>query len=88
MNNFEILKEYEEHKEPIPSYEEWKKLKSHDEIATIKLGEKCIENDKLKELLEKCSPYVVRSATSRMIKNSVGHKKDMNLLTKIDEALK
>ena len=41
----------------------------------------------LKELLKKCSPYVARSATSRMIKNSVGHKKDMNLLTKIDNAI-
>ena len=46
------------------------------------------QNDKLKELLEECSPYIGHSAASRTIKNSAGHKKDMKLLTKIDEALR
>lgn len=64
----------------VPSYEEWKaayecQLMESELVLT------------LKELLKECSPYVVRSATSRMIKNSVGHKKDMNLLTKIDNAI-
>lgn len=40
--------------ERVPSYEKWKSLKLHDEKATIKLGEKIIENDKLKELLIEC----------------------------------
>lgn len=46
------------------------------------------QNKQLKDLLEECSYYVGHSAASRMIKNSAGHKKDMKLLTKIDEALK
>lgn len=46
------------------------------------------ENQKLKELLKECRPYVIRSATSRMIENSIGHKKDMKLFIKIDEVLK
>lgn len=74
MTNYDILKEYEAHQTPVPSYEEWKA--------------KLEENAQLKELLEECSPYIGHSAASRMIKNSVGHKKDMKLLTKIDEALR
>ena len=27
MTNYDILKEYEAHKEPLPSYEEWHKVK-------------------------------------------------------------
>lgn len=46
------------------------------------------KNKKLKELLKECRPYISRSATSRMIKNSAGYKKDMKLLTKIDEVKK
>lgn len=45
------------------------------------------ENEKLKELLKECCPYISHSAVSRMIKNSAGHKKDMKLLTKIDKTL-
>lgn len=42
---------------PILSFEQWQELKSHDEKATIKLGEKIIENDKLKELLKEWIHY-------------------------------
>lgn len=42
---------------PVLSFEECKDLKSHDEKATIKLGEKIIENDKLKELLKEWIHY-------------------------------
>lgn len=42
---------------PVPSYEEYKDLKLHDEKATIKLGEKIIENDKLKSLLKEWIHY-------------------------------
>lgn len=71
---------------PVPSYEEWQQMKAFcEEFNALDVAQ---ENKRLKELLKECSPYVARSATSRMIKNSVGHKKDMNLLTKIDEVLK
>lgn len=43
---------------PVPSFEECKDLKLHDEKATIKLGEKIIENDKLKRLLEECKNLI------------------------------
>ena len=42
---------------PVLSFEECKDLKLHDEKATIKLGEKIIENDKLKELLKEWIHY-------------------------------
>lgn len=78
MTNYEILKEYEEHKEPIPSYEEWKKLKSHDEIATINLGEKCIENDKLKKFLKVIRGYLV---------NGCDVEDEIRICEEIDEVL-
>ena len=42
---------------PVFSFEEWQELKLHDEKATIKLGEKIIENDKLKSLLKEWIHY-------------------------------
>lgn len=75
----------------VPSYDEWFKIKNLASLSEC-LQEKNIEclhrENKLKELLKECSPYIGHSAASRMIKNSVGHKKDMKLLTKIDEALR
>ena len=138
MDNDEKIKEYEAHKTPVPSYEEWQKLKefadysihNRDELTrqinfwmqeNTKLKEQInhllktqarqfVDNQKLqvkaekakdvvnidtarqikqlKELLKECRTYISRSATSRMIKNSAGYKKDMKLLTKIEEALK
>lgn len=73
---------------PVPSYEKWRALNENmDSVMQTNqaMGKKLLQ---LKELLKECSPYVSRSATSRMIKNSVGFKKDMKLLTKIDEVLK
>jgi hypothetical protein len=32
--NYDTLKEYEENKEPLPSYREWKKLQEDREILT------------------------------------------------------
>ena len=54
MTNYEILKEYEVHNTPVPSYEEWHEacdweLYAYNEIKGIKA-----ENQKLKELLKKC----------------------------------
>ena len=69
---------------PVPSYDEWQASYNcmlENEVLRLK-------NAQLKELLEECSPYIGHSATSRTIKNSAGHKKDMKLLTKIDEALR
>ena len=71
---------------PVSSYEEWQQLKSHDEKATIKLGEVCIENLKLKELLKLCKENIENYRNGkkhnftadnivRMIDNAIGEKK-------------
>lgn len=61
MNNYDILKEYEAHQTPVPSYEEWKEYQKLDE------DNKCnsqlairfsIEADILKELLKECFEYI------------------------------
>ena len=44
MTNHDILKEYEAHKIPVPSYEEWQA--------------KDKENKQLKELLKECKRYI------------------------------
>ena len=68
MTNYDILKEYEAHKTPVPSYEELKSLNEDIDITTElwkherrQLNEKIQlicnlveENAKLKELLKEC----------------------------------
>lgn len=72
---------------PVPSFEEYKDLKLHDEKATIKLGEKIIENDKLKSLLKECKQ---RFETYKRVKPCGEYMiYDLEYLTsKIDEVLK
>ena len=65
---------------PVLSFEECKDLKLHDEKATIKLGEKIIENDKLKELLKRCRDFINYEVPDHCI--------DDVLIDKIDEVLK
>ena len=64
--------------------------KLKDKYDALIVGEQFLISEwyKLKELLKECRPYVSRSATGRMIKNSIGHKKDMKLLAQIDKVLK
>lgn len=72
----------------VPDYVEWRNMVNcacEEHEANKHLIE---ENAQLKELLKECSPYIAHSAASRTIKNSAGHKKDMKLLAKIDEALR
>ena len=50
MTNYDILKEYEAHKTPVPSYEEWKASYNcmlENEVLRLK-------NAQLKELLKEC----------------------------------
>ena len=50
MTNHDILKEYEAHKTPVPSYEEWQKVLNIDfNNEALRL-----ENQQLKELLKEC----------------------------------
>lgn len=64
----------------VPSYELWQAV--HEQWKVL-----LEENEQLKDLLKECLPYISRSLTSRMIKNSAGYKKDMKLLTKINQVL-
>ena len=50
QTNYDILKEYEEHQEPIPSYREFQQLKKWcEEFNALEVVK---ENEKLKELLQ------------------------------------
>jgi hypothetical protein len=52
MTNYDILKEYEAHKTPVPSYKEWKQLiKFLEEFNALDVAK---ENQQLKELLLVC----------------------------------
>lgn len=56
MTNYDILKEYEAHKTPVPSYEEWQQLiKFLEEFNALEVAQ---ENKQLKELLKECRVYV------------------------------
>lgn len=52
QTNYDILKEYEKHQEPIPTYEEWQQLKKFcEEFNALNVSK---ENKRLKELLKEC----------------------------------
>lgn len=55
--NYDTLKEYEAHKEPLPSYDEWKSLQKKLEIAT----------KALKKLTRDCNKWgIAREALKEM----------------------
>lgn len=61
MNNFEKIKEYEAHKEEVPTYEEYiamKKLVSSKIDTRNNQDMLLAENTKLKELLKKANKFL------------------------------
>ena len=60
MTNYDILKEYEVHQTPMPSYEEWEQLQNwadftndyHELREKLEIAE--YKNAQLKELLKEC----------------------------------
>lgn len=72
MTNYDILKEYEAHKTPVPSYDHF-----------VELTEKVKENQQLKELLKECKDYIGDGCLSlqecrnviNKIDNAIGEKK-------------
>lgn len=91
MTNYDILKEYEAHKAPVPSYEEWKaayecQLMESELVLT------------LKELLKECNCFLYEVITATNFKFSCrigSHIRKIyymrylrELKTKIDEVLK
>lgn len=84
MNNYDILKEYEAHQTPMPSYDELQNMnKAVNECmaANIKLVE---ENTQLKELLKECREEIASVEWDSVVND----RNQMKLLTKIDEVLK
>ena len=89
MTNYDILKEYEAHKTPVPSYEEYNRLKEVErkkgKLVNVKYKIKQ-ENNQLKELLREC-----HSGFRKLpIYNLVGENeaREVNkLLNKIDNAI-
>jgi hypothetical protein len=82
MTNYDILKEYEAHQTPVPSYDELQNMnKAVNECmaANIKLVE---QNAQLKEVLKECFEYIDwTDGTGSPISQE-------KLLDKIDEVLK
>ena len=89
MTNYDILKKYEAHKTPVPSYEEYNRLKEVErkkgKLVNVKYKIKQ-ENNQLKELLREC-----HSGFRKLpIYNLVGENeaREVNkLLNKIDNAI-
>jgi len=75
MTNYDILKEYEAHQTPVPSYKEWKSSYNcmlENEVLRLK-------NAQLKELLKECRGFIEYVNVW-----DYGYE----LLTKIEEVLK
>jgi hypothetical protein len=93
MTNYDILKEYEAHQTPVPSYDEWKEYQELDEDnkrnaqLAIRFS---IEADILRELLKQSRIYVkidTEDYDDRTV-SKADKEKAKELLTKIDEVLK
>lgn len=80
QTNYDILKEYEEHQEPIPTYEEWRDLK--DDLATCDedLNNVCEQKEELYEENQRLKELLKELRMSVMF--------DKDLVEKIDEVLK
>ena len=80
MTNYDILKEYEAHQTPVPSYEEWKALNGNMDSVMQTNQALCKKLAELKELLKECKMPL------EVYNEMFGNKAE--LLTKIDEVLK
>ena len=76
MTNYDILKEYEAHQTPVPTFDEWQA--------------KLEQNAQLKELLKECKQwfdwYHIDTTTGKEYIES-WHKKGYEIHKKIDEVL-
>jgi hypothetical protein len=80
MTNYDILKEYEAHQTPVPSYEVYKELIDGRKLLREHIKDITNENAQLKELLAECKTPL------EVYNEMFGNKEE--LLTKIDEVLK
>ena len=75
MTNYDILKEYEAHKTPVPSYDHF-----------VELTEKVKENQQLKELLKECKANLIHKK-QLLEKLDKLEKPTKELLTKITDTI-
>lgn len=85
MDNEEKIKEYEAHKTPVPSYEQWQKhrktlLKTQEKNCVLE-----IKNKQLKELLKECKH--IMSIEKDFASCHFEKDKLCKLLTKINQVL-
>lgn len=93
MTNYDILKEYEAHQTSMPSYKEWKDLKSKLQLKetaydfdTARLE---AENAQLKELLKQAETQIIAYKNNDTLPERALYEKEVEeLLGKIDEVLK
>lgn len=99
MTNYDILKEYEAHQTPVPSYVEWERIlvkndsleQIRDELdcAVTQLREDKIdleeENAQLKELLKQAETQIIAYKNNDTLPERAFYEKEVEeLLTKID----
>ena len=90
QTNYDILKEYEEHQEPIPTYEEWQQLKKFcEEFNALEVVK---ENEKLEKQLSIAKKAI--NGAARRIKQLASStalnylERAKKKIKKIDEVLK
>lgn len=91
MTNYDILKEYEAHQTPVPSYKEWEQLQQwadftddyHELREKLEIAE--YENAELKELLKEIRDSITES---QLKLTPEGFKLITKIVAKIDEALR
>lgn len=93
MTNYDILKEYEAHKTPVPTYDEYKAMQA--ELAEHRHYCCCEENEvmrlklaEMEELLKECLPIVSAEIMTWQIRGGEeSHKRGQDLLTRINATL-
>lgn len=103
MTNYDILKQYEAHQTPVPSYEEWKAAQEQlnkDGIWYTEISHKKVlrENKQLRELLKECELWFTGVVGNMNDKNVGEHNRNVPIgnfeyifkkfSQKIDKALK
>ena len=80
MTNYDILKEYEAHKTPVPSYQEYLESESHCAVYSEVNKSLKEENERLKELLRECKSSILFEAD--VVRETSGkHSKDYKMLS-------
>ena len=88
MTNYDILKEYEAHKTPVPSYEEYLESESHCAVYSEVNKSLKDENANLKKLLKECRYKIIADLdNARLCESSVDIEDFEYLLNRIDNAI-